>query len=68
MLNENEKRWLDQIDKAIASIYNFDGLSLENKNYLAYSLLKSHCTGTVSTTIFKIALRIREHYQDMEGL
>lgn len=67
MLNENEKRWLDSLDKAIASIYNFDGLTLDGKNHLAYSLLQSHCLGDVKLTNFKLAIRIREYYQDQEG-
>ena len=65
MITDQEKRWLDRIVIALDTIYTL-AITLADKNNLAYSLLQSHCTGSVSVSTFKLTLRIREHYQDME--
>ena len=67
MITQQEKAWLDRLDTALAAIYTRDTLTQDDKFFLAYNLLQSHCMGFVSFSTFKLAMRIRHHYQDQEG-
>ena len=67
MLSTQEKAWLDRLDNALAAIYTRGTLTKDDKFFLSYNLLQSHCMGFVSLATFKLAMRIREHYQDQEG-
>ena len=67
MLSTQEKAWLDRLDTALAAIYTRDTLTKDDKFFLSYNLMQSHCMGFVSLSTFKLAMRIREHYQDMEA-
>ena len=67
MLPTQEKAWLDRMDSALAAIYTRETLSKDDKFFLSYNLLKSHCMGFISFSTFKLAMRIRQHYQDQEG-
>ena len=66
MLPTQEKAWLDRVDNALAAILTRETLSNDDKFFLSYNLLQSHCMGFVSLATFKLAMRIREHYQDQE--
>ena len=67
MITQQEKAWLDQLDTALEYIYTRGTLTKDDKFFLSYNLLQSHCMGFVSLATFKLAMRIREHYQDQEG-
>lgn len=66
MLPTQEKAWLDRVDNALAAIFTRETLSKDDQFFLSYNLLQSHCMGFVSLATFKLAMRIREHYQDQE--
>ena len=66
MITQHEKVWLHRLDTALAAIYTRDTLTKDDKFFLSYNLLQSHCMGFVSLSTFKLAMRIREHYQDQE--
>ena len=66
-MSTQEKAWLDRLDTALAAIYTRDTLTKDDKFFLSYNLLQSHCMGNVTLSTFKLAMRIREHYQDQEG-
>ena len=66
-MTTQEKAWLDQLDTALEYIYTHETLTKDDKFFLSYNLLQSHCMGFVSFSTFKLAMRIRHYYQDQEG-
>jgi hypothetical protein len=66
-MTTQEKAWLDQLDTALEYIYTRETLTKDDKFFLSYNLLQSHCMGFVSFSTFKLAMCIRHHYQDQEG-
>ena len=66
MLSTQEKAWLDRLDTALAAIYTRDTLTKDDKFFLSYNLLRTHCMGFIPLSTFKLVMRIRDHYQDQE--
>ena len=66
-MTTQEKAWLDRLDTALEYIYTRETLTKDDKFFLSYNLLQSHCMGFVSLSTFKLAMRIWHHYHDQEG-